>query len=369
MTTADSRPAPPEALDPDRIAAAATHSPWRSGTATGLGSLPGSDPAEAAATVAGELPDLPHLVELPDRGAGADMIGRAAALLVDITAEVVPSGWRLTRRPGRDLRRAKDFLAWDLDAAEQHYVGADWVKIQVAGPWTLAAMIETPSGNRALTDQGAVSDLAVSLTEGLLAHRDDIRRRLPGTSVVIQVDEPALPAVLLGSLPTASGFGTVSPVDPIRARDVLGDLVAALGTTPSVAHCCHPDAPLGLLLQAGFDALSLDLTRLGRGAAALDPIGEAVESGAVLFAGIIPTTEPAVRREPADGQVSDLATKDWAAPVLEIWDRLGLARRRLAGQVIATPCCGLAGATAAWAVRAMRLSRDVASLLQDESQV
>jgi hypothetical protein len=288
--------------------------------------------------------------------------------LVDIAAEVVPSGWRLARRPGRDLRRAKDFMSWVIDAAEQHYAGAGWVKLQVAGPWTLAATIETPSGNRALTDHGAVADLAVSITEGLLAHRDEIRRRLPGTRVVVQVDEPALPAVLLGSLPTASGFGTVSPLDPIRAREILGELVAALGATPSVAHCCHPDAPLGLFREAGFGGLSLDLTRLGRGAAALDPIGEAVESGAVLLAGIIPTAEPAVRRDPATGEPSTPTTKDWAGPVLEIWDRLGLARSRLAGQVIATPCCGLAGATGAWAMRAMRLSRDVALLLQDESQ-
>ena len=226
VTTADPRPAQPDASVPNGMDAAADATPWRSGIATGLGSLPGTDPVEAAAMVAGELPDLPHLAELPDRGVGADMIGRSAALLVDISAEVVPSGWRLARRPGRDLQRARDLLAWDLDAAEQHYAGAGWVKLQVAGPWTLAAMIETPSGNRALTDHGAVSDLAVSLAEGVLAHRDEIRRRLPGTRVVVQVDEPALPAVLLGSLPTASGFGTVSPVDKIRAREVLGELVA-----------------------------------------------------------------------------------------------------------------------------------------------
>ena len=86
------------------------------------------------------------------------------------------------------------------------------------------------------------------------------------------------------------------------------------------------------------------------------------------MAGIVPTAEPKVTRDPTDGEASAPSTKDWATPVLEIWDRLGLARRRLAGQVIVTPTCGLAGATEKWAVRAMRLSRDVARLLQDESQ-
>ena len=37
--------------------------------ATGVGSLPGTDPDEAVRIVVGELPDLPHLPELPERGA------------------------------------------------------------------------------------------------------------------------------------------------------------------------------------------------------------------------------------------------------------------------------------------------------------
>ena len=42
--------------------------PWPPGAATGIGSLPGTDPAEATALVLGELPDLPHLPELPGAG-------------------------------------------------------------------------------------------------------------------------------------------------------------------------------------------------------------------------------------------------------------------------------------------------------------
>ncbi|MGH3812620.1 MAG: methionine synthase, partial [Pseudonocardiaceae bacterium] len=77
--------------------------------------MPGTDVLEAARTVIGELPDLPHLPELPDRGAGADMIGRTAALLVDLAVELVPSGYRVTARPGGDHRRGVDLLRTDLD--------------------------------------------------------------------------------------------------------------------------------------------------------------------------------------------------------------------------------------------------------------
>ncbi|MBT9329380.1 hypothetical protein KBY52_25420, partial [Salmonella enterica subsp. enterica serovar Typhimurium] len=87
--------------------------------ATGVGSWPGTDPREAAATVLGELPDLAHLVELPERGVGADMIGRVSALLVELRFDTSTRGYRLTPRPGAVSRRARDLLRADLDALEE----------------------------------------------------------------------------------------------------------------------------------------------------------------------------------------------------------------------------------------------------------
>src|SRR6185312_16689466 len=99
---------------------------------------------ETARVIAGELPDLPHLAELPGRGPGADITGRTAALLVDIPVELAgPRGWRIAERPGRDVRRARSMLSSDLDAMEEvlnRYMGI--CKVQLAGPWTLAATIE-----------------------------------------------------------------------------------------------------------------------------------------------------------------------------------------------------------------------------------
>ena len=96
-----------------------SNTPWSPGTATGIGSMPGTDPAEAANVVVGELAVLPYLAELPGRGVGADMIGRTAALLVDMPVEVVPSGYRTAARPGHEYRRAVDLLKWDIDALEE----------------------------------------------------------------------------------------------------------------------------------------------------------------------------------------------------------------------------------------------------------
>ncbi|MDQ4085535.1 MAG: methionine synthase, partial [Actinomycetota bacterium] len=141
------------------------------GVATGVGSMPGEDLAEAVRVVLGELTDLAHLPELPGRGAAASMTGRAVAVLADLGADLQPAGWRLTDAPGRDQRRARSLLAQDLDVLEeqaQGYQGA--FKVQVAGPWTLAATVERPRGDRLLADHGARRELAQSLAEGVAAH-------------------------------------------------------------------------------------------------------------------------------------------------------------------------------------------------------
>ncbi len=314
--------------------------------------MPGTSVDEAVTTVAGELPELPYLPELPERGVGADPVGRTVSLLVDIAAEVVSSGWRIARRPGVDHRRAADQRQRELDAAEQHFAGADWIKIQLLGPWSLAAGLEMPSGNLALTDAGAVDDLTASLSEGLVAHLAELRTRVAGAEIVVQFDEPRLAAVLAGALPTASGFGTVRAVEAARVRDLLARVVAAVSTATVVRPGDRP--PMRLLRAAGFDGVAVDLTALGSAAADLDPFGEAVEDGMVLLAGIIPTAP-----------TPDITLRERAAPLLEVWRRWGFPLSRLPGAVVPTPVDGLADVTTAQAVTAMRLSREIARALPD----
>src|SRR3954454_22944694 len=185
------------------------------GVATGVGSMPGEDIDAALGVVVEALPDLPHLPELPARGAGSDMVGRTAAQLVDLHVDLQPAGWRLVGRPGLDEMRAQDRLDRDLDALVPALPGYDGVfKVQLAGPWTMAATLELSRGGRAVSDPGATRDLAASLAEAARDHLADVARRLRAARLVLQLDEPSLPAVLAGSVPTESGFGRVAAVEP-----------------------------------------------------------------------------------------------------------------------------------------------------------
>lgn len=318
--------------------------------------MPGTDPVETAAVVVGELPGLPHLPELPARGLGADLIGRSAALLVDLAVEEVPSGYRVTARPGIDHRRAVDALRRDLDALEEavERSGArpSVVKVQVAGPWTLTSGIELPRGRRVLTDPGALREFTESLNEGIAVHVAEVAKRT-GASVVVQLDEPSLPTVLAGALPTPSGYGNVSAVPEPDAREVLQTVVdnaKKITGNPVVIHCCAPRPPVGLLASSGAGALSLDATLFGGMPTAFaDELGEAWDSGIVLFLGLVPSVDP--------GRPATLA--ELAKPALELADRLGFPRSTLADRAVSTPTCGMAGASAAWAKRALGLCRDL----------
>jgi methionine synthase II (cobalamin-independent) len=330
--------------------------PWSG--ATGVGSLPGTDPLEAARTVLGLLPDLPFLPELPARGPHADLAGRATALLPDLPVDLQPSGWRLVPRPSRDGRRARDLLARDLDALEEAAAAAGAppaLKVQCAGPWTLASLLELPRGDRVLADPAAVDDLVQSLAEGLRGVLADLARRLPGSRLVLQLDEPSLPAVLAARVPTASGFGTLRAPSPARATEVLAAALgaAAAAGADTAVHCCAASPPLGLLVRAGAGAVSLDATLLTPRDD--DAVGEAVEAGVGLLLGLVPSV---------DAPLSDLRAT--MAPATALWGRLGLAPELLPERVVVTPTCGLAGATPAYARRALQACVEGARRLREE---
>lgn len=330
--------------------------------ATGIGSWPGRSVRAAAEVIVGELHRLPYLPELPDRGIGADMIGRAGALLVDIAIDTVPRGYRVIARPGAVNRRAVSLLGEDLDALEEAWSTAGGtqssrpVKVQCPGPVTLAAMLELANGHRALTDRGAVRDLTTSLAEGMALHRADLERRL-ATTVVIQLDEPLLPAALAGRLAGASFLTPVHPVDEASAVALLDECVRTVGGEVLV-HCGAADIPWDVLHRSAVRAVSVDPAALddhGR-----DGLGGFIDSGRTAVLGVV----PAAAVEPAPS-FEQLATS--AAAVI---DRLGFPRSVLGERVGLSPMCGLAGATAAWARTATVLTARAAdAVAQDPAAV
>lgn len=332
------------------------------GSATGIGSMPGTSPAEAARIVVGELPDLIHVVELPARGPGADMIGRTGGLLVgvsnDFGLETTPGGWRFAGTAGRQMRRAQAWLREDLDVLQESADGYRGpIKSQVAGPWTLAASIELPGGERALRDVGACEDIGQGIAEVITAQVHDLRRRFPDTSaIVLQLDEPGLPAVLEGRVGTASGLSSYGVVDEQVAQRILRlaiDAAHAGGALVGI-HCCAARPPLDLMRDSGVDFVSIDATSLTTDQSLDEGLGAALEAGVGTWLGAVPST--------GEGSLSDSMA---ALPVTALLRRLGINDERALAGLVVTPSCGLAGASPQWARTALSACREAGRGVRD----
>jgi 5-methyltetrahydropteroyltriglutamate--homocysteine methyltransferase len=328
-------------------------------TGSGTGSWPGTAARPAAEVVVGELGGaLAHLVELPARGVGADVIGRAGALLIDVAIDTVPRGYRVAARPGAVTRRAVSLLDEDIDALEEAWEIAGLrgsgrpVKVQAPGPITLAAELELSNGHRAITDLGAVKDIAASLAEGVAAHRASVSRRLD-TPVVVQFDEPLLPAAIAGHLAGVTAFSPVAAIEETLATSMLDTCAGAAGAEVSV-HCCGTGLPWKVLQQSAINASSVDAETLQ--AADLEAIAEFVDSGRVVVLGVVSSSTPT--RRPAVEEI--------AGAVVAVTDRLGFARTALRDRIGVSPACGLAAATPQWARTAIGLARQAAQAFAED---
>jgi len=167
----------------------------------------------------------------------------------------------------------------------------------------------------------------------------------------VQLDEPSLPDVLVGHVRTASGFDVLRTPEAREVAERLAAVAAGItgaGAVPG-AHCCAPHPPVAALREGGARFVSVDVTLLTPYDD--EPLGEALEAGVGLLAGLVPTAGP------LPGVAAALR------PLRALAGRLGLSDERLAG-VAVTPTCGLAGADPARAAatlgRAEECARELA---------
>lgn len=199
--------------------------------ASALGVLPGVSAQEAAQVVAGEFSNALFLPVLPERGPGADPVGRTAGMLSaissDFSTSVIPSGWQISRTPGIDMQRAHDFLRQDQDAIEEHAQGfSEQFTCTVVGPLSWCAKVESASGESLIRDLGAVSEVSLVLAEAVREHLRSVQRIFPDAQLTIVLEEPHAAAACAGTIPTASGLNSYVNIDRARILEFWEPLIA-----------------------------------------------------------------------------------------------------------------------------------------------
>ena len=165
----------------------------------------------------------------------------------------------------------------------------------------------------------------------------------------MQFDEPVLPAVLSGRLPTVSGWGRLPVPEGEILERVLEGVFAAAGGDAG-AWCDAPGVPIELLRRTGARFVAI-------GARLLDSVpeeelGEAIEAGTGILLGLVPVENP-----------SATPIETLAAPARRVWGRLGLGEGHW-DAVVVTPAGDLSEVSMSQAASVLSRCRQVAEALE-----
>lgn len=316
------------------------------GVATGIGSLPHRDAAQAAAFSLTSF-DLPAIPTLPRRSPAEGMIAQALVGMNGVTVGqyggvAVDAAHVDLESPVHTDLNHDAFLGFRtfLEMAAGREGSVKW---QFVGPVTLGLALV-----RAGVSPSIAFDVANHAVRGhvrnLLAEVD---RAMPGCRQLVFLDEPSI-----GDL-----MGVDFPIAPDRAIDLVSASLAAIESSAvSGLHCCGP-ADWASLIATGPSVLSVPVTT-----SLVDVAGyltQFQEHGGIVAWGAVPTSGP----------IPTSAERSWRR-LSDLWCELvqrGCDPARLRRQSIITPECGLGTHTPAVAERVYRLTTEVAHRVHDQA--
>ncbi len=317
--------------------------------ATGIGSVPFTDPAETVSLILETLPQVPYWPQMVRLGFGEEMTAQAArglaALKLDPEARLV----LVDPEVPRDEALAQFYeaaLSGELDSfamleEEAHGLFALLAKVaanpgsgralkgQLAGPVTFAGMVKDQEGKPILFDRELTQAAGLGLARKAAWQARKFREL--GKDPVIFLDEPYL-----------TGFGSAFlPISREEVLEILGQTIEALreaaeGSVAVGLHCCG-NTDWGLLLEAPIDILSFDSFGYFESLRLYEKaVAKFFDRGGWLAWGLVPTGAEEFRQETADslwerftGQVEQLAQDLKTGP------------KEILSRALLTPACGM----------------------------
>lgn len=346
--------------------------------ATGVGSMPYTDIAEAIGAIKEAFPQMPHWPQLPRLTSDEGLINQHIAALVKIGLLDANPG----STPFFDATRAEwvdrvtefyslylqilegepallDNFALPKEAAEGFYAFIDelarggfpeakYVKGQITGPVTLGLQLNDQDRKAAYYD-AQMRDI-IEKTVALQACWQVKSLSKYGVPVIIFIDEPALHV-----------YGQSTYIT-MKKEEITGELNAVIEPIHNMGayagiHVCA-GTEWSMILESDVDILNFDafdyFTSLSLYS---DGLNHFIQRGGILAWGLVPTSEI----------VLSLTANDLTntfEQYLEVLVKKGLAMENLLGQVLITPSCGTGSMAVEAGKKVYRLTREVSAHLQ-----
>jgi hypothetical protein len=279
--------------------------------ATGVGSLPHTDPVAAVRHVMRSY-DLPFCPQLP----------RLDGDMIEEWVGVEPGrcGW------SRDRDRREPY-AWPpfLDAVTKMPPRHRIVKLQVTGPVTLSAAIADPEDPTPFLFAKDVGAWLAAQTESQVGA---LRER--GIDCLLIVDEPGL-------------YRAGAETSVIQAWEPLRTLGSAWG----LHVCCQP--PWALLEAARPDVLNIDVVNFPIHRSAGDAVTRMVQAGTTMAWGITPVDR---------SENASVAAARLFAVVDSVWADARPHTEERVTRALVTPSCGTGGQPISRESQAVRVLRE-----------
>lgn len=327
--------------------------------------FPGTDPLEIHRVIRGELgePNLAVLPQLVDRGVGADQVGRSATMVAEMGFELLPHGWRIGVPDGIDAHRARNLLRSDenllADVVGAEQKVATRLKTTVLGPFSLASKLYLGNGERVQSDHGARRDVREAYAHGLGQHLQRLASITGIKDFTVQIDEPMLPKMLDGLVPTASGYRTLRSIPRSEVRAGYEEFLTAVNAVaPKISVHTAVNLPAGdsliaeridLLHQAGIGGWVVNPTGIGH--REWEQVAALVESRSRIY---LQALSPGSR---APGVVEGVKT------ILRPWKQLGLNLKQLS-QLTLMPMGSFAQSTSAQVIECLEHLTGYAAALE-----
>ena len=227
------------------------------------------------------------------------------------------------------------------------------LKGQIIGPVTFGTSLCDRHGKAIFYDP-QLRDAAVRLLA--LRARWQVRQLSAlGRPVLLFIDDPAV-----------TGFGSsiyigLGREEICQALGAVIDAVHLEGGLVGVHVCANTDWTL--ILDSAADILSFDAyAYFDQFVIYRDAIKRFADRGGLIAWGLVPTLSPAdLERETADSLFAQWRSKS------DQVGRLGIDRKRLIAQSLITPACGMGTLGVDLALKALRLTRELADRIRGES--